>query len=342
MLLAKEEAQLDRELEALRELPAETPDHHRVNLYINTGLSGNLGLSLSVGAEGVGLYRTELPFMLSDRLPSEDEQCKMYTELLKSFSPDPVIMRTLDIGGDKSLPYFPIEEDNPFLGWRGIRVTLDHPQIFLQQLRAMLRANEHTHNLSILLPMISSVGELEASLRFINQAVEELREEGHTIEKPPVGLMVEVPAAVYQAYELAKRANFISVGSNDLIQYLLAVDRNNPRVADLYDGLHPAVLRALKQVVDGGHRAKVRVSICGELAGDPLAAILLLAMGYDSLSMNARVLPRIKWVLRQFTLEKAKTLLEEVLGMDEPREIRCHMEMALEEQGLGGLIRAGK
>ncbi len=340
--LAAEEQQLDHELEALRELPAKTKDGHAISLYVNTGLALEGGLSLSVGAEGVGLYRTEMPFMIRDRFPSEEEQRIMYRQLLNTFAPRPVVMRTLDIGGDKSLPYFTVHEDNPFLGWRGIRVTLDHPEIFLQQIRAMLQASVELNNLWVLLPMITSVSEVEASLRLINQARQELVEEGLEVEAPSIGLMIEVPAAVYQANELAKRVDFLSVGSNDLIQYMLAVDRNNHRVANLYDGLHPAVLRALHSVVKAGHKAGKPVSICGEMAGDPLAVVLLLAMGYDMLSMNARILPRVKWVIRNFSFDKAKELLEEVLAMDEPREVRLHLENALEEAGLGGLIRAGK
>ncbi|AKQ33284.1 Phosphoenolpyruvate-protein phosphotransferase [Candidatus Coxiella mudrowiae] len=340
--LAQEEHQLDEELKALRDLPAETIDGHALALYVNTGLAIEGGLSLSVGAEGVGLYRTEMPFMIRDRFPSEEEQRIMYRQLLNTFAPRPVIMRTLDIGGDKTLPYFTVEEDNPFLGWRGIRVTLDHPEIFLQQVRAMLHASEGLNNLSLLLPMITSVREVETAIRMINQAHEELIEENVKIELPSIGLMMEVPATVYQAYELAKRVDFLSVGSNDLIQYLLAVDRNNPRVANLYDSLHPAVLQALKIVVKAGHKAGKPVSICGEMAGDPLAVVLLLAMGFDMLSMNARILPRVKWVIRNFSLEKTKELLEEVLKMDDPKDIRLHMENTLEEAGLGGLIRAGR
>jgi phosphotransferase system enzyme I (PtsP) len=341
-LLAEEEQQLDDELQLLRDLPAETIDGHSLALYVNTGLAVEGGLSLSVGAEGVGLYRTEMPFMIRDRFPSEEEQRVMYRQLLTSFAPRPVIMRTLDIGGDKALPYFSVQEENPFLGWRGIRVTLDHPEIFLQQVRAMLQASMGLNNLSLLLPMITSVKEVETSLRLINQAYDELLEEGLSIEMPSVGLMIEVPAAVYQAQELANRVDFLSVGSNDLIQYLLAVDRNNPRVASLYDGLHPAVLRALYQVVKAGHKANKPVGVCGEMAGDPIAVILLLAMGFDLLSMNARILPRVKWVIRNFTLARAKILLEEVLKMDDPREVRLHLENALEEIGLGGLVRAGR
>ena len=340
--LAEEEQQLDEELKSLRDLPAETKDGYTLSLYINTGLAVEGGLSLSVGAEGVGLYRTEMPFMIRDRFPSEDEQRVMYRQLLNTFAPRPVIMRTLDIGGDKALPYFLVEEDNPFLGWRGIRITLDHPEIFLQQVRAMLHASVGLNNLSLLLPMITSVHEVETSLRLIKQAYEELREEGVAVEMPSIGLMIEVPAAVYQANELARRVDFISVGSNDLIQYLLAVDRNNPRVANLYDGLHPAVLRALYQVVKAGHKAGKPVSICGEMASDPVAVVLLLAMGFDMLSMNAKTLPRMKWVIRQFTMAVAKQLLDEVIKMDDPKEVRIHMEIALEEAGLGGLIRAGR
>jgi len=340
--LIEEEQQLDEELQALRDLPAETEDGHQIALYVNTGLAVDGGLSLSVGAEGVGLYRTEMPFMLRDRFPTEEEQLVMYRQLLTTFSPRPVVMRTLDIGGDKSLPYFPVEEENPFLGWRGIRITLDHPEIFIHQIRAMLRANIELGNLSMMLPMISSIGELDSALRLIHQAHQELEKDAGKLKFPKIGIMIEVPAAVYQSYELAKRVDFLSVGSNDLIQYLLAVDRNNPRVASLYNGLHPAVLRALQQIVKSGHKANKKVSICGELASDPVAVLLLVGMGFDSLSMNARALPRAKSVIRSFSKEHAKTLLKEVLEMDDPVEIRHHMEMALEEAGLGGLIRAGK
>jgi phosphotransferase system enzyme I (PtsP) len=340
--LAKEEKELDYELEALRDLHAETLDGYSLSLYINTGLISDVSRALEVGAEGVGLYRTEVPFMVRDRFPSEDEQRIIYRQLLHAFAPRPVMMRTLDIGGDKELPYFPVSEANPFLGWRGIRVTLDHPEIFLVQIRAMLRASQGLENLHIMLPMVSSVAEVEEAQRLITQAYSELIEEGLEIRMPSIGLMVEVPSAVYQARELAKRVDFLSVGSNDLIQYLLAVDRNNVRVANLYDGLHPAVLRAMIQVVEGGHQEGKHVSICGEMAGDPVSVILLLAMGFDTLSMSATRVPRMKWVIRKFTMARAIRLLEEVLVMDDPIEIRCHLELALEEAGLGGLIRAGK
>ncbi len=329
-------------MQGLQNEPTETPDGRSINLYVNTGLAVDGGLSLSAGAEGVGLYRSEMPFMLRERFPSEAEQHIMYRQLLNTFYPRRVVMRTLDVGGDKQLPYFPLEEENPFLGWRGIRITLDHPDIFLMQLRAMLKASVELNNLSIMFPMIGSLSEVERSLRLVDQAYEELREEGFDIKKPPVGIMIELPAAVFQAYELAKRVDFVSVGSNDLIQYILAVDRNNARVAHLYDGFHPAVLRALSEIVKRVHKAGKKVSICGEMAGDPLAVPLLLGMGYDSLSMSARVLLRMKWVINRFEYATAKDVVKEALAMDDPTEVRCHMEMLLEELGLGGLIRAGK
>jgi len=341
-VLVEEEQQLDEEFRAMWDLPAETKDGYRCSLQLNIGLATDGGLCLSVGAEGVGLYRTEMSFMLRDRFPSEEEQRIMYRQLLDSFSPRPVVMRTLDIGGDKSLSYFPIEEANPFLGWRGVRVTLDHPELFLQQVRAMMQANEGLGNLSIMLPMITSVSEVEWSLGLIRQANQELEEEGYKVKMPKIGLMIEVPAAVYQSDVLAKRVDFLSVGSNDLIQYMLAVDRNNARVGGLYDGLHPAVLQALQDVVKGGHRVGKKVSICGELASDPVGILLLLGMGFDALSMNARGLPRTKYIIRNFTLLEAQSLLKEVLAMDDAKEIRCHVELVLERSGLGGLIRAGK
>ena len=340
--LVQEEDELNQRLISLREKPAETTDKHRVSLQVNTGLAMDSGLSMSVGAEGVGLYRSEVPFMSRDRFPSEDEQYIIYRQILKAFAPRFVTMRTLDIGGDKILPYFPVEEENPYLGWRGIRVTLDHPDVFLLQVRAMMRANEELNNLRIMLPMITTLSEVDEAIYLINQAYTELLEEGCQIVKPELGVMIEVPAAAFQARELGKRVDFLSVGSNDLTQYLLAVDRNNSRVAGLYDSLHPAMIRTLIKIIEGGHAAGVKVSVCGEMANDPLAVILLLAMGVDTLSMNSSSLPRVKWVIRNFSLANARKILAEVLELEHPKDIRLHLQKELEAQGLGGLIRAGK
>ncbi len=334
-----EEQELVKGLEALKDLPCETLDHYRLPLWVNTGLMTDVVRSLERGAEGVGLYRTEVPFLLRDRFPSEEEQRAIYREQLEAFAPHTVTMRTLDIGGDKALPYFPIEEDNPFLGWRGIRVTLDHPEIFLAQLRAMIKASEGLDNLRILLPMITSVAELESSKLLIHRVFNELLEEGFKVKMPHIGVMIEVPAAVYQVRELSTRVDFLSVGSNDLTQYLLAVDRNNARVADLYQAFHPAVLRALQHIVTEGHAERVSVGICGELAGDPGAAILLMAMGYDVLSMNATNLPKVKSVIRSITLKQAKALLAEVMTMVNAEQISQRLDQALKEAGVTRLIR---
>lgn len=340
--LAAQEQELDRELTGITNLPAETIDGHAIALLINTGLPFDLKHSLHVGAQGVGLYRTEVPFITRDYFPAEAEQKTIYQKLLKTFAPLPVVMRTLDVGGDKALSYLTIKEDNPALGWRGLRLTLDHPELFLIQIKAMLRANLGLNNLQIMLPMISSLAEIEKAMRLIKQAHAELAEENPNIMMPPIGAMIEVPSAVYQAQNIARQVDFLSVGSNDLTQYLLAVDRNNIRVANLYDSLHPAVLQALIQVVKAAHKEKNKVSICGEMAGDPAAIILLLAMGFDSLSMNANQLLRAKWLIRKFTMAQAQNLLNEVMQMDDPVEIRYHLEVAIEDAGAAGLIRAGK
>ncbi len=335
----RDEQALAAGLEGLKDLPAETTDGYRMPLWVNTGLVADVTRSLERGAEGIGLYRTEIPFMIRDFFPSEQEQLQSYRNQLEAFAPRPVTMRTLDIGGDKALPYFPIEEDNPFLGWRGIRVTLDHPEIFLVQVRAMLRASEGLNNLRIMLPMVTSIHEVEEALRQIDRAVAELQDEGYEISRPPVGVMVEVPAAVYQVRRFARLVDFISVGSNDLTQYLLAVDRNNPRVAGLYAAYHPAVLRALQYIARETRREGKPVSICGEMAADPGGALLLMAMGYEVLSMNANNLPRVKSAIRGVSLVRAQALLSRVLRMADADEIHQYLRESLKGLGLGQLTR---
>jgi phosphotransferase system enzyme I (PtsP) len=337
--LRDQERQFNADIEALGDEPCETLDGHRVTLMVNTGLITEVTHSLKQGAEGVGLYRTEIPFLLRDRFPSEEEQRRIYREQLEAFHPLPVTMRTLDIGGDKALPYFPIKEDNPFLGWRGIRVTLDHPEIYLAQVRAMMKASEGLDNLRIMLPMISSTFELEEALELLYRAHDELLDDGLQVVLPAVGVMVEVPAAVYQARELARQVDFLSVGSNDLTQYLLAVDRNNSRVADLYHSYHPAVLHALKLVADAAHAEGKQVSICGELASDPGAALMLMAMGYDTLSMGVNSLARSKYVIRQVTTAQAQQLLDRVLELHSARHIQRVVDEALREFGVSPLLR---
>ena len=341
MILAEEERQLDESLQQLHDLPAETTDGHSIKLMVNTGLDADAGIALAAGSSGVGLFRSEIPFMARQTFPSEEEQRIIYKQMLAAFAPNPVSMRTLDVGGDKALPYFPIHETNPFLGWRGIRISLDRPDIFLTQIRAMLLANRQIGNLQILLPMISGVHELLEAKSLIRQAYEELKDD-HDVLMPKIGVMIEVPSSVYQARLLAKEADFLSIGSNDLTQYILAVDRNNAKVSGIYDAYHPAVLHALHQTVRAGRLEGKPVGICGELAGDPNVTLLLLAMGFESLSTNASNLPRIKWVVRRFSMHKAREVLREVMKYNDPADIRTHLEATLERAGLGGLIRAGR
>jgi phosphotransferase system enzyme I (PtsP) len=338
----KEQDQLIQGLEGLKNLPCETADGHRVHLWVNTGLMSDVIQSLDQGAEGIGLFRTEVPFLLSERFPSEQEQTDIYREQLVAFAPKLVTMRTLDVGGDKALPYFPIEEANPFLGWRGIRVTLDHPEIFTAQIRAMLRASIGLENLQIMLPMISNVNEVNSAIQLIKKAYRELIQEGLEVKYPPIGVMIELPAAVYQTRALCKMVDFVSVGSNDLTQYLLAVDRNNPRVANLYSAFHPAVLSALQFVVTEARTEGIPVSICGEMAGDPGAAVLLMAMGYDVLSMNATTLLKVKSVIRSMSMEAAQDLLDQAMRLDDAQMIRSAVDLALYNAGVDRLLRSSR
>ena len=337
-----EERELTAEAESVRGLPAESTDGIAFPLYLNTGLINETGNANHEDCAGIGLYRTELPFMVRDRFPAESVQVMNYRRVLEAFSPRPVILRTLDIGGDKPLPYFPIVEQNPFLGWRGVRISLAHPEIFLTQVRAMLRAAVDLDNLQIMLPMISGVTEVDELKMLIKRAHDELLEEGYAVSMPNIGVMIEVPSAVYMIEELARRVDFVSVGTNDLTQYLLAVDRNNSRVADLYDDLHPAVLRALDQVVRGARTFRRPVGVCGELAGNPMATILLMGLGVDSLSMSAGSLMKVKWVVRSFSVSRARQLLHAALRMEDALQVRRFMEGALDDMGLGGLFRPGR
>jgi phosphotransferase system enzyme I (PtsP) len=339
-VIAAEEAALVEGLES-EEGPCLTTDGRRILLWVNTGLMTDVARSIERGAEGVGLYRTEVHFMMKDRFPTEEEQRAIYREHIQAFAPRPVTMRTLDIGGDKALSYFPINEANPFLGWRGIRVTLDHPEIFLSQVRAMIRANEDIDTeLRIMLPMVSSVAEVDEAQRLISQCYREIIEEGVQVEMPDVGVMIEVPAAVYQARDIIRRVDFLSVGSNDLIQYMLAVDRNNAQVAELYQEFHPAVLHALHQVVRAAHAERKPLGICGEMAGNPSAAVLLTAMGFDVLSMNSTSLPIVKHALSHISFEYAKKMLETSLSMDNAYLIKNYVDDEMRNLGLGNIVRS--
>jgi phosphotransferase system enzyme I (PtsP) len=343
--LIEEESAIAEKIEAEADKPCETIDGCRMSLYINAGLSAEVELDAQQIGAGVGLYRTEIPFMLRERFPSEQEQVTLYRQILEAAPDLPITMRTLDVGGDKPLPYFPINEENPFLGWRGVRLTLDHPEIFLVQIRAMLRANVGLNNLQIMLPMISTVSEVIEAKQLINQAFLEISEEAeegqHTIVRPKLGIMLEVPSVLYQLPQLAKHVDFFSVGSNDLTQYLLAVDRNNARVASLYNSYHPAVLGALYDIVQKANVNRTPVTICGEIAGEPAGALLLMGMGYRRLSMNGFNLRKINWLLRKVTLEECKQLLSLSLTSSSQQEVFTHLNEYLERKSLAGLIRAG-
>ncbi len=340
--LELQEKELSESLDLLKDKQAITKDGYIIPLYANMGLEEDISSSINTGAEGIGLFRTEYPFMISQQFPGEKEQAKIYRSILKNYAPKPVVLRTLDIGGDKALSYFPIVEENPFLGWRGIRISLDHPEIFIIQLRAMLIANIESSNLHILLPMVSTIDEIDESIVLLSRAYHELIEEGFQVNMPQFGVMIEVPSLVFQIRKIAKMVDFISIGTNDLIQYLMAVDRNNARVAELYESMHPGVIEALNKIITDAHKEKIPVSVCGEMASDPMACILLLGMGIDILSANAASLPRIKWVIREFERREAIDILNHVLTLDSAKNIRNYLSEKIEQKGLGGLIRAGK
>ncbi len=340
--LVSEEDELSRLAEGDVDQPAEMKSGERIQVMLNAGLSPDHEQKLGGRIDGIGLYRTEIPFMLQSGFPSEEEQVAQYQGMLQLFNEKPVTLRTLDVGADKQLPYMPISEENPCLGWRGIRITLDQPEIFLIQVRAMMRANVASGNLSILLPMITSIDEVDEARRLIERAGREVEETlGYEIPRPRVGVMVEVPSMVFMLPHLAGRVDFISVGSNDLTQYLLAVDRNNTRVANLYDSLHPAVLQALKMIALEAERLGLELGLCGEMAGDPMCVALLVGMGYHHLSMNGRSVARVKYLLRHITLEEAQTLAGRSLDAQLATEVRHQVAAFMERRGMGGLIRGG-
>ena len=339
----KEEEQIAKDLKQYETRDAITPDGVEIPLFVNTGLMIDVVRGVQRGAKGVGLYRSEIPFMLRDRFPGEEEQRAIYRQQLSHFANKPVIMRTLDIGADKDLPYFSIEEENSALGWRGLRFTLDHPEIFSAQIRAMLKASIGLNNLHILLPMVTSVSEVEEVLYLLERdwiAVQE--EEQVKITKPKIGIMVEVPSVLFQIDEFAELVDFFSVGSNDLTQYLLAVDRNNPHVANVYSHFHPSVLRALQNLVQACHQQQKPISVCGEMAGDPLTAILLMAMGFNTLSMSSSNILRVRKAICHVPMADAKQLLDNVLQMNNSLVIKSWLEHYFKTHGLADMVKSNR
>jgi len=302
--------------------PARTKDGQRVEVVAN---AGNVALAhrvLEYGAEGIGLLRTEFLFLGRDSLPDEEAQYQAYRAVADVLGPRPLIIRTLDIGGDKQVPYLDLgEEMNPYLGWRAIRISLDRPELFKTQLRAILRAG-HDRNVKVMFPLIASIDEVRRARALLREAQAELTDAGvdyaHDID---VGIMIEVPGAAILADLLAHEVDFFSIGTNDLVQYTLAVDRGNERVAAYSDPFQPAVLRLLKSVIDGAHAAGIWVGLCGELAGQPDAIPLLLGLGLDEFSMEPASIPHAKQIICQLTTEEAEQIAEKALSFSTGREV---------------------
>lgn len=314
----------EERLSELRDLPAQTPDGHRVELSANVEFEQELEFTRLQGADGIGLYRSEVLLIGKEVFPTEEEQFEQYRLIAEAMYPQRVIIRTFDIGGDK-LMVNSTKENNPFLGWRGIRVMLDKPELFLDQLRAILRASTRK-NVSVMFPMVSSLKEVRSAKRFVEEAKAHFRKANIPFdEKIKIGVMVEVPAAAVIAEDLAKEVDFLSIGTNDLIQYLLAVDRGNDVVSGLYQEFHPAVLRFLRRIIERGKRKDVWVGMCGEMAGDPLATILLLGLGLDEFSVVPNVLPEIKKIIRSVKYKEAKKIAKHVMTLETEDEVKAYL-----------------
>jgi phosphotransferase system enzyme I (PtsP) len=309
-------------LEGLRDIPASTPDGFTIPLRANIGLLNDIMVAHANGAEGVGLYRTEFPYMARRSFPSRDEQYQLYRKILEGFPDQPVTIRTLDIGGDKGLSDFPYpHEDNPFMGWRSIRVSLDRRDIFQEQLAAVLMAAPHG-KARLLLPMIASVEEIRAVRSIVAEVSHELDQQGVDHQRDlPIGIMIELPAAVQTADILLREADFASIGSNDLIQYTLAADRNNPLVRQYYTPHHPAVLSSIHHVVQAGKRTNKPVSLCGEMAADPIMSILLLGLGIKELSIAAPAIPPVKQAIRSVAFAEAEKMAQEALALISAQQV---------------------
>ncbi len=325
----------NEELEGLRNLPAETLDGHRVSLHANIGLIGDLAFANRHGAEGVGLYRTEFPFITYSDFPDEEEQLKLYRRVLDDMPLKRITIRTLDLGADKYPSYLRFQkEENPFLGWRSIRVSLEMHELFKVQLRAVLRASAYGR-VKLLFPMISSLEEVWRAKELLEEARAELRAQGIPFDEHlPVGIMIEVPSAISLAEELAREVDFFSIGSNDLIQYLLAVDRNNRKVAPLYEPLHPTVLRSIAQAIRAARAEGKWVGICGEMAADPVCCLVLVGLGINELSMEPFSIPLTKRLIRSVDYSIAREMAHRVLGMATVKEIKGYLFSMMKQAGV--------
>ncbi len=313
-------------LDKLRDLPAETKDGRRISLAANIEFHDEIPSVISHGADGIGLYRTEYFYMNRTDLPTEEEQYRAYKQVADQMSGRSVIVRTLDLGGDKFLSSLDVpHEMNPFLGWRAIRFCLTRVDIFKVQLRAILRAST-LRNLKVMYPMISNVEEVRKANLILNECKRELEKEGYDFDSNiEVGAMIEIPSAVLISDILAQEVNFFSIGSNDLIQYTLAVDRVNEKIAYLYEPTHPAILKLIKQVIDNGHRFQRWVGCCGEMAADPALALLLLGLGIDEISVSPFILPKVKKTIRSVDYEQARRIAETAITFQTGDEIRNYL-----------------
>jgi phosphotransferase system enzyme I (PtsI) len=326
---AKREKLLERKrsLADLTSLPAETKDKKKIELSANIELLSDVETAIENGAQGIGLFRTEYLYLATSDLPGEEEQYQAYSSLARKVHPQNVIIRTFDMGGDKFVQDAErVYEANPFLGWRAIRACLDLPDFFKTQLRAILKASS-LGNLNIMLPMISSLEELLKSKEYLEEVKSELKDKKVPFdEKIKVGIMIEIPSAALEADSLAKHCDFFSIGTNDLIQYTLAVDRTNERIAHLYQSFHPSVLKLIKKAVEDGHRNGIWVGMCGEMATDPKATVFLLGLGIDELSTSPLAIPQIKKIIRSIEFEQARNLAEQVMKLNSSKEIERFLD----------------
>ena len=315
-----------------RDLPAETKDGVRITLQANVELPAEVNSAQSYGAEGIGLYRTEYLYLAQARLPDEASQAAAYRQMAEQIAPQPLVIRTLDLGGDKMSQVINTEpEMNPFLGWRSIRLTLGHRDLFKTQLRAILRASV-VGNVRIMFPLISGVDELREALGVLDEVRQDLVRDGIPFDANcPVGAMIEVPSAALVADQLAREVDFFSIGTNDLIQYTLAVDRGNDLVAYLFEPFHPAVLRLIKLVIDAAQAQDLSVTVCGEMAGDPRSALLLMGLGIDGLSMTPSALPEVKRAVRNVSFDMLQTLGEDVLDLHIIADVNAHINQILSD-----------
>lgn len=317
----------EKELKKVAKLPAETMDGHNVELVGNIEFPEEVDVVLRHGGEGIGLFRTEFLYLNRNSMPTEEEQFQVYKKAAEKVGARPLIIRTLDVGGDKFISYMDISSEvNPFLGLRAIRLCLERPEIFKVQLRAILRASAFGQ-VKIMFPMISGLSQLREAKRILNKVKDSLDKEKIGYDKNmEVGIMVETPSAAVIADVLAKEVDFFSIGTNDLIQYTLAVERANEKIAYLYEPLHPAIIRLLKNIIDAGHKEKIWVGLCGEMASIPLFVIVLLGMGLDEFSTNIVSLPLVKKIIRSTAYRDAKILVDSIIGLSSSVEIRKYIQ----------------